>query len=134
MYWNSDLRIASYSRVHAAAFRPWQSDNIPRRFCSADVLLNDGKLQALHYPIIEGGRLAGIGAEARPGSSVSTCWPGPGRPPIAREQRSAGARGVRNRHSAGAGVIPSWYMACGRNMSTVFPTIASAPRLGSTAT
>jgi hypothetical protein len=61
MYWNSDLRIASYSRVHEVAFRPWQSDNIPRRYCSANVTMNDGKVHALHYSIIEDAGFAGFG-------------------------------------------------------------------------
>ncbi|HVD83721.1 MAG TPA: hypothetical protein VNC42_05755, partial [Bradyrhizobium sp.] len=38
-FWNSALQITAYGRVHETAFRPWQSDNIPRRYCSADVML-----------------------------------------------------------------------------------------------
>ena len=41
-FWNSSLQITAYGRIHETAFRPWQSDNIPRRFCSADVMLSDG--------------------------------------------------------------------------------------------
>jgi hypothetical protein len=59
-YWNSDLQITAFSRVHEVAFRPWQSDNIPRRYCSAEVILNDGKAHALHYSIIEDGGFAGF--------------------------------------------------------------------------
>ena len=44
-FWNSSLKITGYGRIHETAFRPWQSDNIPRRYCSADVMLNDGKLR-----------------------------------------------------------------------------------------
>jgi hypothetical protein len=43
-YWNSALQITAYGQIHETAFRPWQSDNIPRRYCSADVMLSDGKL------------------------------------------------------------------------------------------
>ena len=60
-FWNSDLRITAYGRVHETAFRPWQSDNIPRRFCSADVMLSDGKMRMVHYSIIEDGGFAGFG-------------------------------------------------------------------------
>jgi hypothetical protein len=60
-YWNSSLRITAYGQVHETAFRPWQSDNIPRRFCSADVMLNDGKMRTVHYSIIEDGGFAGFG-------------------------------------------------------------------------
>jgi hypothetical protein len=61
MYWNSELRITGYGGVHETAFRPWQSDNIPRRFCSADVMLNDGKMRTVHYSILEDGGFAGYG-------------------------------------------------------------------------
>ena len=60
-FWNSDLRITRYARVHEVAFRPWQSDNIPRRYCSGDVMLSDGKMRTVHYSIIEDGGFAGFG-------------------------------------------------------------------------
>jgi hypothetical protein len=58
-YWNSALQITGYAGVHETAFRPWQSDNIPRRYCSAEAMLNDGKARAVHYSIIEDGGFAG---------------------------------------------------------------------------
>jgi hypothetical protein len=60
-FWNSELKIMGYGRVHETAFRPWQSDNIPRRFCSADVMLSDGKMRMVHYSILEDGGFAGFG-------------------------------------------------------------------------
>ena len=33
-FWNSPLQITGYGNIHEIAFRPWQSDNIPRRYCS----------------------------------------------------------------------------------------------------
>ena len=60
-FWNSALEITAYGRVHETKFRPWQSDNIPRRYCSADAMLNDGKIRAVHYSIIEDGGIAGFG-------------------------------------------------------------------------
>ena len=60
-FWNSNLRITAYGAIRETAFRPWQSDNIPRRYCSADVMLSDGKLRAVHYSIIEDGGFAGFG-------------------------------------------------------------------------
>ncbi|MET0875653.1 MAG: hypothetical protein ABWY14_00810 [Tardiphaga sp.] len=60
-FWNSALQITGFARVHETAFRPWQSDNIPRRYCSAEAMLNDGKLRQVHYSIIEDGGLAGYG-------------------------------------------------------------------------
>ncbi len=60
-FWNSSLQITGYGRIHETAFRPWQSDNIPRRYCSADVMLSDGKMRQVHYSIIEDGGFAGFG-------------------------------------------------------------------------
>jgi hypothetical protein len=58
-FWNSALTITAYGRIHETAYRPWQSDNIPRRFCSGDVMLSDGHTHGLHYSIIEDGGFAG---------------------------------------------------------------------------
>jgi hypothetical protein len=57
-FWNSALQIVGYDHVRETAFRPWQSDNIPRRFCSANAMLNDGKVRTVHFSIIEDGGLA----------------------------------------------------------------------------
>lgn len=60
-FWNSSLQITAYGAIHETAFRPWQSDNIPRRYCSAAVMLSDGKMRTVHYSIIEDGGFAGFG-------------------------------------------------------------------------
>ena len=60
-FWNSDLRITGYGQIRETAFRPWQSDNIPRRYCSAEALVSDGKVRTVHYSIIEDGGFAGFG-------------------------------------------------------------------------
>jgi hypothetical protein len=60
-FWNSSLRITAYGPVQETAFRPWQSDNIPRRYCSADVMLSDGKPRTVHFSIIEDGGFASFG-------------------------------------------------------------------------
>lgn len=60
-FWNSALVITGFGRIHETAFRPWQSDNIPRRYCSGDVMLSDGKMRTVHYSIIEDGGFAGFG-------------------------------------------------------------------------
>ena len=62
-FWNSPLVITAYGNIHETAFRPWQSDNIPRRFCSAQVMVSDGKMRPVHFSIIEDGGFAGF----RPG-------------------------------------------------------------------
>ena len=60
-YWNSALQIVAYGQIHETAFRPWQSDNIPRRYCSGQVTLSDGSVHKVHYSIIEDGGYAGFG-------------------------------------------------------------------------
>jgi hypothetical protein len=60
-FWNSALQITAYGQIHETAFRPWQSDNIPRRYCSGEVQLSDGSLHKVHYSIIEDGGFAGFG-------------------------------------------------------------------------
>ena len=61
MYWNSKLTITAYGNVHEVAFRPWQSDNIPRRFCSGNVQTSDGVTRIVNFSIIEDGGFAGYG-------------------------------------------------------------------------
>lgn len=62
-FWNSALQVSGYSQVHEVAFRPWVSapQAIPRRFCSARAVLNDGRYHTVRYSIIEDGGLAGTG-------------------------------------------------------------------------
>ena len=57
-FWNSTLQITGYDRVHEIAFRPWQSDNIPRRYCAAMAMISDGKPRPVYFSIIEDGGFA----------------------------------------------------------------------------
>ena len=57
-FWNSALQIVGYDQVREVAFRPWQSDNIPRRYCTARAMLNDGRPRTVRFSIIEDGGLA----------------------------------------------------------------------------
>jgi hypothetical protein len=58
-FWNSTLRLVSFDQIQETAFRPWADDSIPRRFCSAAVLLSDGLWRTVHYSIIEDGGMIG---------------------------------------------------------------------------
>ena len=60
-FWNSSLKITGFAGVHETAFRPWQSDNIPRRYCSGEAMLNDGKVRKVNFSIVEDGGFAGFG-------------------------------------------------------------------------
>ena len=57
-FWNSKLQITGYDRVHEVAFRPWQSDNIPRRYCAAVAMISDGKPRPVYFSIVEDGGFA----------------------------------------------------------------------------
>lgn len=59
-FWNSSLEIIGFADVHEVAFRPWASNSIPRRFCTASAMLNDGRPRQVHYSIIEDGGFAGF--------------------------------------------------------------------------
>jgi hypothetical protein len=60
-FWNSALQITGFAKVREVAFRPWASNSIPRRFCSAHALLSDGRERQVHYSIIEDGGFAAYG-------------------------------------------------------------------------
>ncbi|MCA6122404.1 hypothetical protein J6500_10950 [Bradyrhizobium sp. WSM 1704] len=75
-FWNSPLAITGFSRIHETAFRPWQADNIPRRYCSADVMLSDGKVRSVHFSIIEDGGFGGISDMVSLSPGVEWCVTG----------------------------------------------------------
>jgi hypothetical protein len=52
-FWNSDLAIVDFERIHETAFSPWAPQSIPRRFCSAVAVISDGVRRPVHYSIAE---------------------------------------------------------------------------------
>ena len=52
-FWNSNLQILGFEKVHQIAFRPWASNTIPRRFCSATATVSDGRKHRVSYWIGE---------------------------------------------------------------------------------
>ena len=60
-FWNSSLQITGFQNIHEIAYRPWQSDTIPRRYCTATALVSDGKPRTVNYSIIEDGGWASFG-------------------------------------------------------------------------
>ena len=52
-FWNSNLQILGFERVREIAFRPWVAGTIPRRFCTANALVSDGRKHAVNYWIGE---------------------------------------------------------------------------------
>ena len=59
-FWNSALQIVDFTEVRETALRPWASQTIPRRFCSARALVSDGRWHAVHYSIVEDAGLIGF--------------------------------------------------------------------------
>jgi hypothetical protein len=58
-FWNSSLTIVGFENIREIAWEPWQSDTIPRRFCTASVMVSDGKRHVINYSIIEDGGMIG---------------------------------------------------------------------------
>jgi len=54
-FWNSALTIVGFEKIQEVAWEPWASGTIPRRFCTASVLVSDGKRHQINYSIIEDG-------------------------------------------------------------------------------
>jgi hypothetical protein len=54
-FWNSNLQLVEFQAVRETAFRPWAEAAVPRRFCTARVLVSDGRWRPVHYSIIEDG-------------------------------------------------------------------------------
>ncbi|MPZ58232.1 MAG: hypothetical protein GEU91_17405 [Rhizobiales bacterium] len=52
-FWNSALAIVGIDRIRETAFRPWDRDLIPRRFCAARAWISDGKARPVYYWIGE---------------------------------------------------------------------------------
>lgn len=52
-FWNSPLEIVDFERVRQTAYSPWAPGTIPRRFCSAVALVNNGRRHAVNYWIGE---------------------------------------------------------------------------------
>jgi hypothetical protein len=58
-FWNSSLAITAIDRVSEGGLRPWGRDFIPRRFCTARILLNNQKFATVSYSVREGLGLIG---------------------------------------------------------------------------
>jgi hypothetical protein len=59
-FWNSALDIKGFEKIQETAFRPWGSNAIPRRFCSAIIHVSDGSKHAIHYSIGEDSGMIGM--------------------------------------------------------------------------
>jgi len=60
-FWNSELEIVGVENIRETAYLPWAAQSIPRRFCSATALINDGQRHPIYYSIAAGTGMIGIG-------------------------------------------------------------------------
>src|SRR5882757_5744595 len=59
-FWNSDLKIIGFEKIQEVSWQPWAPGTIPRRFCSASVLVSDGRWRSMYYSITEDGGMIGV--------------------------------------------------------------------------
>jgi hypothetical protein len=59
-FWNSELEIVQFEKIREVAWEPWSSGTIPRRFCTASVLVSDGKWRQINYSIMEDTGMLGV--------------------------------------------------------------------------
>src|ERR1700693_3908702 len=59
-FWNSDLKIIGIEKIQEVSWQPWAPGTIPRRFCSATVLVSDGLWRSLYYAITEDAGMLGV--------------------------------------------------------------------------
>jgi hypothetical protein len=59
-FWNSDLKIVGFEKIQEVAWQPWAPGTIPRRFCSASVLVSDGVWRSMYYSITEDAGMLGV--------------------------------------------------------------------------
>lgn len=60
-YWSSGLEILGYEKVRETAYRSNGLDYIPRRYCHATAVMNDGKVRQVVYAIAESQSIIGFG-------------------------------------------------------------------------
>ena len=58
-FWNSELSILGFQKLREIVARPWPEGTIPRRFCSGQALISDGRWRRIDYSIIEDGGMIG---------------------------------------------------------------------------
>jgi hypothetical protein len=58
-FWNSELKIIGFEKIQEVSWQPWAPGTIPRRFCSASVLVSDGRWRSMYYSITEDGGMIG---------------------------------------------------------------------------
>ena len=58
-YWQSGLEVTGFGGIRETGFRKTGLDYIPRRYCSAQAVMNDGRLRTVHFSVIEDSDMTG---------------------------------------------------------------------------
>jgi len=62
MYWHSGLALSDFARPAELGYRSWGAEFIPRRFCSAEAVTNDGVRRQVFWLVAEGQQWLSLGA------------------------------------------------------------------------
>jgi hypothetical protein len=60
-FWSTDRAIVGFETIRQTAYRPGPPHTIPRRYCSATALVNDGLKHPIYYSIGENTSMLGAG-------------------------------------------------------------------------
>lgn len=60
-YWSSGLEIVAYQKIRETGYRANGLDYIPRRYCRAGAVMNDGRIRQVVYSIGENQSIIGWG-------------------------------------------------------------------------
>lgn len=60
-YWGSGLVLSDFTRPYELGYRSWGSDFIPRRFCGAHTVTNDGRRREVYWLVAESLGTFGVG-------------------------------------------------------------------------
>jgi hypothetical protein len=52
-FWATNLTLVHFEHIRPIAWRPWGLDFIPRRFCTAQVTVSDGRKRRIDYSVRE---------------------------------------------------------------------------------
>lgn len=52
-YWGTGLSLSAFTRPVELGYRSWGPEFIPRRFCSASTVTNDGRRRAVYWLVAE---------------------------------------------------------------------------------
>ncbi|MDF2619743.1 MAG: hypothetical protein K0S00_2402 [Xanthobacteraceae bacterium] len=75
-FWNSSLTINSFEKIREIAFRPWGEENIPRRYCRAEIYISglEGPVEGGTSGFFGAGQFSGATADKVVHDKRHTIW------------------------------------------------------------